>query len=110
QTYQRHGSLLRFLEGMNQPVPEVLRITSEFVLNSDLKHLFESDPVDTLRVSMLLELAKREGVKLEEAGLGYVASNALTRLMRRLRNEPQNLNLLKTANILVTLLQMFPFR
>jgi alpha-amylase/alpha-mannosidase (GH57 family) len=110
QIYQRHGSVLRFLEEMNQPVPGVLRITSEFVLNSDLKHTFETDPVDALRISMLLELAKREGVKLEEAGLGYAASNGLTRLMRRLRDEPRNLKLLGTAYVLVTLLQMFPFR
>lgn len=109
QIYQRHGSLLRFLEEMNQPMPEVLRITSEFVLNSDLKHTFEKDPVDALRISMLLELAKREGVKLEEAGLGYAASNALTRLMRRLRDESGNLQLLAITDILVTLLQMFPF-
>ncbi|HXB22420.1 MAG TPA: DUF3536 domain-containing protein [Candidatus Solibacter sp.] len=108
QIYQRHGPLLRFLEEMNQPVPEVLRITSEFVLNSDLKHTFENDPVDALRISMLLELAKREGVKLEEAGLGYAAGNALTRLMRRLRDDPQNIELLETTYILVALLQMFP--
>ncbi len=107
--YQRHGPLLHFLQEMNQPVPEVLKITSEFVLNNDLKNTFEHDPIDPLRISMLLELTKREGVKLEEAGLGYAADNALTRLMRRLREEPRDTKTLAVANIVVTLLQMFPF-
>ena len=107
--YQRHGPLLRFLQEMQQPVPEVLRITAEFVINNDLKSSLERDPIDPLRISMLLELAKREGIKLEQAGLAYTAANALTRLMRRLRDEPKNANTLVVVDMLVTLLQLFPF-
>ena len=47
--YEKHGSLLRFLKEMGQPVPDVLRFTAEFVLNSDLKRTFENDPVDFVR-------------------------------------------------------------
>ena len=107
--YQRHGPLLRFLQEMQQPVPEVLRITAEFVINNDLKSSLERDPIDPLRISMLLELAKREGIKLEQAGLAYTAANALTRLMRRLRDEPKKIHTLVVADMLVTLLQLFPF-
>jgi hypothetical protein len=110
QIYQRHGSLLRFLQEMRQPLPDVLRVTSEFVINNDLKNTFEHDPVDPLRISMLLELAKREGIKLEQAGLAYAAGNALTRLMRRLRNEPKDTQTLVIVDMLVTLFQMFPFQ
>jgi alpha-amylase/alpha-mannosidase (GH57 family) len=110
QIYQRNGSLLRFLQEMQQPVPDVLRVTSEFVINNDLKNTLEHDPVDPLRISMLLELAKREGIELEQAGLAYAAGNALTRLMRRLRDEPKNTKTLAIADMLVTLLQMFPFQ
>jgi hypothetical protein len=102
--------LLRFLQEMQQPVPDVLRVTSEFVINNDLKNTLEHDPVDPLRISMLLELAKREGIELEQAGLAYAAGNALTRLMRRLRDEPKNTKTLAIADMLVTLLQMFPFQ
>ena len=47
--YEKHGSLMRFLKEMGQPVPDVLRFTAEFVLNNDLKHTFETDPVDFVR-------------------------------------------------------------
>jgi hypothetical protein len=108
--YQKHGPLLRFLKEMDQPVPEVLRFTAQFVLNSDLVRTFNSDPVDSVRVSMLLELVKREGVQIEEAGVGYAASNALTRLMKSLRESPQDFELLQRANLLVALLEMLPFK
>jgi alpha-amylase/alpha-mannosidase (GH57 family) len=110
EIYERHGPLLRFLKEMNQPLPEVLRITAEFVLNSDLKHTFETGPVDSVRVAMLMELVKREGVTLEATGLSYAASKSLTRLMQRLEREPQSLELLEHANVLVTLLEMLPFK
>jgi len=110
EIYRHHGPLLRFLKEMKQPQPEVLRITAEFVLNSDLKRTLETDPVDSVRIAMLMELVKQEAVTLEEAGLSFAASRSLTRLIQRLAEEPRNTELLEQANVLVTLLQMFPFQ
>src|SRR5258707_2630747 len=107
--YERHGTLLHFLRDMDQPVPEVLRTTAEFVLNRDVKHTLETDPVDPVRISTLMDLAKREGIRLEAEGVSFAASNALLRLMQRLRQEPQNRALLDRADVLVSLFQMFPF-
>ena len=109
EVYRHHGPLLRFLKEMNQPVPEVLRITAEFVLNNDIRRTLEADPVDSPRLAMLMELVKSEGVLLEETGLNFAASKALTRLMVRLAQEPGNAELVQHANVLIALLQMFPF-
>lgn len=108
--YQKHGPLLRFLKDMDQPIPDVLRITAQFVLNSDLIRTLSSDPVDSVRISMLLELVKREGVQLEEAGVAYQASNALTRLMKNLERDPQNLESLQRANVLLAIIETLPFK
>ncbi len=107
--YEKHGSLLRFLREMGQPVPDVLRFTAEFVLNSDLKHTFENDPVDFVRVAMLVELVKHEGVPVDSAGIGFAASNSLTRLLRRLQERPHEPELLERANILATIFPSMPF-
>jgi alpha-amylase/alpha-mannosidase (GH57 family) len=110
RVYQRHGPLLRFLKEMGQPVPDVLRITAQFVLNSDLEKTFGADPVDSVRISMLLELVKREGVQVEEAAVGYAASNALTRLLKAIQETPRKTELLQQANVLVSILEMLPFK
>ena len=107
--YEKHGSLLRFLKEMNQPVPAVLRFTAEFVLNNDLKHTFENDPVDFVRVAMLMEMVKYEGIHVDEAGIGFAASNALTRLLQRLQKKPGDMETLERANVLTSLLPMTPF-
>ena len=79
---------MRFLKEMGQPVPDVLRFTAEFVLNSDLKHTFETDPVDFVRIAMLMEMVKREGVKVDEAGVRYAAGNSLDPDIAALAAEP----------------------
>ena len=109
QIYEKHGSLMRFLKEMGQPVPDVLRFTAEFVLNSDLKHTFETDPVDFVRIAMLMEMVKREGVQVDEAGARYAAGNALTRILRRLQQNPQDSETLERANVLTSLYPMMPF-
>lgn len=109
EVYRHHGPLLRFLKEMNQPVPEVLRITAEFVLNNDLRRALESDPVDLPRIAMLMELVKDEGVLLEATGLGFAAGKSLTRMMEGLAQEPGNLELVQHANAQITLFRMFPF-
>jgi alpha-amylase/alpha-mannosidase (GH57 family) len=107
--YERHGPLLRFLKEMGQPVPDVLRFTAEFVLNSDLKHTFETDPVDFVRVAMLMEMVRREGVQVDEAGVRYAAGNSLTRILRSLQQRPQDSETLERANALTSLYPLMPF-
>ena len=107
--YEKHGGLMRFLKELDQPIPEVLRITTAFVLNTDLVRTFSRDPVDVVRISMLLELVKREGVRIDDAGVGFAAGNSLARLMRRFSSAPGNLELLQRADILAALLEMLPF-
>ncbi|MGZ7057406.1 MAG: DUF3536 domain-containing protein, partial [Candidatus Angelobacter sp.] len=109
QIYEKHGSLLLFLKEMGQPVPDVLRFTAEFVLNSDLKHTFKTDPVDFVRIAMLMEMVKREGVHVDEAGVRYAAGNSLTRALRRLQQKPQDSETLERANVLTSLYPMMPF-
>jgi hypothetical protein len=109
QIYEKHGSLMRFLKEMGQPVPDVLRFTAEFVLNSDLKHTLETDPVDFVRIAMLMEMVKREGVRVDEAGARYAAGNSLTRILRRLQQNPQESETLERANALTSLYPLMPF-
>ena len=93
----------RFIREMGQPVPDVLRITAEFVLNRDLKKTFDTEPVDFVRIAMLLEMVKREGVRVDQAAVGYSASNSLTRLLQQLEQNPLDRETLERTYVLATL-------
>jgi hypothetical protein len=108
EIYEKHGPLLRLIKEMGQTVPEVLRMTAEFVLNRDLKKTFDAEPVDFVRAAMLMEMVKREGVHVDETTVGYSASNALTRLLRRLQQNPLEGETLERALVLASLFATQP--
>ena len=58
---------------------------------------------------MLMEMVKREGVKVDEAGVRYAAGNSLTRILWRLQQNPLDSETLERANVLTSLYPMMPF-
>jgi hypothetical protein len=46
---------------------------------------------------------------VDEAGIGFAASNALTRLLKRLQKKPQDMETLERANVLTSLFPLTPF-
>ncbi|MGH9569362.1 MAG: hypothetical protein ACRD4F_06965, partial [Candidatus Angelobacter sp.] len=71
---------------------------------------FAANSVDAVRVSMLMEMVKREGVQVDEADVSFAAGNALTRMMLRLQQDPLNMELLQRTELLAAILEMLPFR
>jgi len=81
QVYEKNAPLMRFIGGLGVPLPRVLRVTAEYVLNSSLQALFQADRPDLDRARALLEAAEREGAELDGAGLSFVVTKSLERLM-----------------------------
>src|SRR5581483_45072 len=65
QIYEEHAPLMRFLSEFNAPMPRVLHMTAEFVVNSSLRRAFEEQDLDLDRIRTLLDVATRERIALE---------------------------------------------
>jgi hypothetical protein len=48
-------------------------------------------------------------VQVDQAGVGYAAGNSLTRLLRRMQQNPGDRETLERANVLTALLRRMPF-
>jgi len=107
--YENHAPLMRFLGDLGMPLPKVFESTAEFVLNSSLRRIFEDEHLDRERVNALLDAARREKVELDAAGLGYALEGTVERLLRRLREEPGELELLKRTVAVIELAAALPF-
>jgi alpha-amylase/alpha-mannosidase (GH57 family) len=98
QVYETHAPLLRFIGDLGAPLPRVLQMTAEFVLNSNLKAILQAEIPDVTRARSLVEAATKEGVTLDGAGLGFVLGQSLERLMEVFRaapDEPQTMAILR---------------
>jgi len=101
--YDRNAPLLRFLADIGAPAPPALHTTAGFVLNTSLRRLLaEPDPV-LERIRSTLAMCDREGVTVDREGLGFALGEALDRMMKRLVEAPEDLDLLQKLDDLTAL-------
>jgi alpha-amylase/alpha-mannosidase (GH57 family) len=103
--YDAHAPLIRFMTEMKIPLPRVLRLTAEFVLNSSLLRELNAESPDVERITALLEAAGRDEVRLDSAGLAYALRKRLGAMMEALAGNPRDLGQLRKIEAAVRLAQ-----
>ncbi len=109
QLYETHAPLLRFLSEMGAHIPKVFTMMGEFVVNGSLRREFESGFIDVDRVRVLLDVARRESIHLDGAGLGYTLRHSVEDMLERLQRKPDDLPLLGRLVEVVDLASTLPF-
>ena len=109
QIYEHHASLMDFFGEIGSPLPSVLRLTSEFVLNARMRRGFDiEDPIPVAELRSVLQTAKREQVPLGTNGLPFVISRRLNRISSTLPADP-DVATLEYINEVMALVQELPF-
>ena len=110
QIYDNHASLMRFLTEIHMRFPQVLSVTSDFVVNAALRRAFQEDPLDLGRISTLLDTVRRENITLDAAGLSYALSGRINSLMQAFAAMPEDLATLQRMNEIFSILNSLPFQ
>src|SRR5262249_36957729 len=108
QIYEDHAPLMRFLSELHAPMPQVLHMTAEFVVNSSLRTAFEGPDLDLERIRTLLDVATRERLGLEGPGLSYVLKRTLQKMMKSSSEDPGKFRRLEKFEPRITPLATFP--
>ncbi len=109
QLYEHHAPLMSFLADLRAPLPKVMRLTAEFVLNRALRREFESENVDLERIQTLLDTARREKTNLDAAGLAFVLRQRINGMVEMLAADPGDTALLATVDAVVAMARSLPF-
>lgn len=109
QIYEYHAPLMRFLASLGSPVPREFQIAAEFAINTELRRLIESFNPDLDRINALLHEARRSGVVLDSAGLGYALMRTIERKADEFRESPEDVALLVDLEGIVGLTRSLPF-
>jgi hypothetical protein len=109
QIHDNHASQMRFLSEIHMPFPQVLSVTSDFVMNAAIRRAFEEDPLDLGRISTLLDTVRRENITLDAAGLSYSLSGRVNSLMQAFAAMPADLPTLERTNEIFALVNSLPF-
>jgi alpha-amylase/alpha-mannosidase (GH57 family) len=107
--YERHAPLMRLLQELNIPQPNVLRAAAEFVINTSLRQAFSEKFLDLERIKALLEEARMTSINLDGASLSYALKKTLNKLGEELRRHPTDLSLLEHLATTCNLVRSLPF-
>ena len=109
QLYEHQAPLMRFLIGIQAPVPKAFSIAAEFFLNADLRRAIGGQQIDIANIKRLLDETSALRVELDIEGLGYLFTQALERMSSRFIYEKEDLLLLSDLNVAVALALSSPF-
>ncbi len=105
----RYAPLIKFLADLRAPAPRGLEMALEFVLNSELRHQFESETMDLERVQVLLAQSEQGKMNLNADLLGYALKQHLERLAQQFQQTPQEQPLLLRLEAVAGLVHAVPF-
>jgi alpha-amylase/alpha-mannosidase (GH57 family) len=108
QIYEHHASLMQFLASIHAPLPYILRVTAEFVLNSRLRSAFSADVLNIGEIQDLLGTVRREAIELDSTGLAFVLKKTINRIGEDLESN-LTLDSLARFDEALSLLKMIPF-
>jgi hypothetical protein len=109
QLYERYSPLMSFLSDLGTPLPKVLNLTAEFAINRELRRALEESDLDLERIRALLDVAAREKLPLDHAGLSFALSHTLQGMMERFWSQADDLVLLEMLASVVEFLRSLPF-
>ena len=105
EVYEDNTALIGFLRELSMPLPAILRVSSEFVLNNELRRSLSGEDIDLGRVRLLLETAQQQGVVLD-ARVKAACRERVGRVLERWARSPFDLTALQQLEAMVSLMQV----
>src|SRR5262249_18667232 len=105
----RFAPLTRFLADLHWPVLKGLNVAMEIVVNSELRHQFDSDQLDVERVRSLLAECEASKIPLAVDELAYAFAGHMDRLSDRFDQSSDEIEVLDRFVNATTLARALPF-
>lgn len=107
--YDDQVPLMRFLVDADAPVPRALCMAAELVLQNELKRRLEEDELDPEQIQDLLQEARGVGITLDPTPLEFSYRRSLERSAARLREHPEDVEILGRVTDVLKLQDDLPF-
>lgn len=108
QIYENNSSVMSFFHSLGIPLPKPLSVAAEYIINRDLKKLFEKEDIDMEKLELLVSAVKRWSVKIDADIIGFVIEAWINALMERLSQRPEDIALFEKTENTLKLLMLLP--
>jgi alpha-amylase/alpha-mannosidase (GH57 family) len=105
QIYDNNYAIMNFFDSLNIPLPRPFSSATEYVLNTDLKRIFEREDLDMEKLKRLIDEAKRWSVKIDKVTIGFVAGGWVNSVMEKLNAQSDGLQLIENIYSVMEILK-----
>jgi hypothetical protein len=98
QIYENNYAIMNFLHSLQIPLPGPFSASAEYILNTDIRKIFEEKDLDIEKLKKLIDETKRWSIKIDTTTIGFVASSWLNSFVERLYQQPEDLQLFEKVD------------
>ncbi len=88
QIYENNITIMNFYENLRHQIPRPFAAAAEYIINSDLKKMFEEEAFDKVRLKRLIDETKRWSVRIDSTTMGFKVSEWIITKMENFSAEP----------------------
>jgi alpha-amylase/alpha-mannosidase (GH57 family) len=94
QIYDNNYTIMNFFNSLQRRLPRPFLAAAEYIINSDLKKIFEEEVLDIERLKRLIDETKRWSINLDKTTIGFKASAWVNSAMEKLEKRQDNRKLI----------------
>jgi len=98
QIYENNVTIMNFYENLRHQIPRPFVAAAEYIINSDLKKMFEEETFDKVRLKRLIDETSRWSVRVDSTTMGFKVGEWINTKMENLREEPDQTELPERIN------------
>ena len=98
QIYENNITIMNFYENLRHQIPRPFMAAAEYIINSDLKKMFEEELFDKVRLNRLIDEANRWSIRIDSTTMGFKVSEWINTKMENFRAKPNRTELPERIN------------
>jgi alpha-amylase/alpha-mannosidase (GH57 family) len=93
QMYENNFTIMNFYDSLQHKIPRPFLAAAEYIINTDLKRIFEEETLDKAKLNRLIDEVNRWAVRLDTTTIGFSVNSWVNAIMENLSNDPKQIQL-----------------
>ncbi|UCF86778.1 MAG: DUF3536 domain-containing protein [Nitrospiraceae bacterium] len=103
--FEDNYPIMNFFHNLNIQLPRRFSAATEYIVNLDLKKIFEEREADIEKLKKLIDEAQRWSIRIDKKTMGYVVSKWVNSALEKLHEDPTDIKLLENIDSTLKILK-----
>lgn len=108
QIYESNYTIMNIFHGLHMKLPRPFFAAAEYILNTDMKKIFEEEVLDVEKLKKLISESQKWPINIDKTTISFVASSWVGSIMEKVQKQPENIQLFEELDNTLELLKQLP--